>query len=36
MKRNLQLDKPTQVGSDALPNCKKVISFAAIATSRGN
>jgi hypothetical protein len=36
MKRNLQLDKSTQIGSDALPNCKKVISFAAIATSRGN
>lgn len=35
MKRTVSLDKSTQVGSDALPNCKKVISLAAIGTSRG-
>jgi hypothetical protein len=34
MKRTLHLDKSTQVGSDALPDCKKVISLVVIATSR--
>jgi hypothetical protein len=36
MKRTLALDKSTQVGSDSVPNCKKLVSFTAIATGRAN